>query len=795
MMSRIRPYLAVIVDSFREAFATRVLWVILLLIGLLLAAVAPFTYREAVAVNVRYEDFSDSRGMLLHVREQAEQSDSPPGYLWSRLSEGLQKDMAGLSVDSERRERNEAFGRFRNEVNKLLRERDFYRDDVWKDARLNREGRDLLKQGVANLSETDLARFNRLALDAAFARFLEPAASSAVQFEYAGYDLGDELPISDDQVREVGELILAGAVSWLVGFFGILAALVVTSSVVPRMLEAGSIDLLLSKPVSRSGLFLSRFAGGCAFILLVTSVLVCGLWVIVGTRLGIWNSGLLWTIPVFVFVFAVYFSVSALAGVLWRNAIVSIVVSLVFWVVCFGVGLTKGIVDDVFLSARRLNAVLPLNDSLLVVSRDGNGLEWDPQSSSWQTLFENRRRGPGGGYPFVGPRYDAANDRLVAIRTSNGGPPWMRGAPKLAIATRDADWKFSTPLNVPAGSKEILVLSDGDVLTAGSGGLFHLNKSSEPRGLLDMLSMAVPLIPNDSDPEVGRFDSVGDESLQWRSPIAAAVENPSVTEAPAKVSDEDDAGTAEDEPASQQSRAVMRIAVVSGESLAVLRRDRDGRFSVEQEAVRDSESAAVLAFASGRIVAAEEGGQVRVLNAANLSEVTAGTPFGKNDPKSIAVSPDGRHVAIVFHHRRMCVVDVSSGAITKPALASQGDVSAVAYGPDGTLLVAHGFGYVTEYSSGTDLEVKARYETPPDLLQSVYEWAIDPLHTVFPKPGEMDNLVAWLMTREQTIQTGEGDALSANRTVIDIWEPLWSNLAFLSVVLMITCVLISRRDF
>ncbi len=815
MKNALRPYLAVIVDSFREAFATRVLWVVLLLVALLLAAFAPFTFRDAVAVTVRHQDFRDARGVLLHLREQSGKPDSPSGYLWSRLSGSLQEDVGGLSVDSDRRERMEAFGRFRGELNSLLRERDFYRDEVWQNSRLNREGRDLLKQGVANLSDSDLARFNRLALDAALSDFLEPAATNAVQFEYAGYEFGDELPVPAQQVREIGELVLAFVVSWLVGFAGVLAAIIVTASIVPRMLEPGSIDLLLSKPVSRWGLFLSRFAGGCAFILLVTSVLIVGLWLIAGARLGIWNAGLLWTIPVFVFVFAVYFSVSALAGVLWRNPIVSIIVSLVFWLSCFVVGLTKGIVDDVFLSARRPAVILPLNDSLLTVNRQGNGFEWDPDAKGWQTVFETRRR-PGQEYPFVGPVYDVANDRLVAIRASTGGPPWMREAPKLALATREEDWKFSTPLNVPGGSQSLLVLSDGTVLTLGTDGLSQLSRKAGPQGLLDMLSLAVPIM-SIGDPEIGRFERVAIPDVQWRAPVAAAAET--VASSQLRRPDQAERRSGNSEPAAtsdpttpntelpEQRRsaprsglqegdaAASRFVVVTGSTLAVIARTAAGQFSIERQVARGSEADTVLGFAGDRIVVAEEGGSVRVLNATDLSEVATASLFGTNDPKAIAVSPDGRQAAVVFHHRRLCLVDLPTGEVTEPPLASQGDISATAYGPDGSLLVAYGFGQVIEYADGRSLEIKARYETPPDLLESIYQWGIEPLHRVFPKPGEMDELVTWLMTQEQTIQTGEGEGLSARRTVINIWPPLWSNLAFLACVLTLSCVLISRRDF
>lgn len=814
MRNILRPYIAVIADSFHEALATRVLWLILLLVAVLLAALAPFTFRDAVAVHVRFEDFRDARGVLLHLREHADTPGTPPGYLWSRLSESLQSDLAGLSVDSGRRERLEVFSRLRAEFNALLQEPDLYREEVWSGHRLNREGRDLLRRGITNLNHVELRRFNRLCLDAALPEFLEPAASDAVQFEYAGYALGDELPLQARQVRQAAAQVLAFIVSWLVGFAGVLAAIIVTASIIPRMLESGSIDLLLSKPVSRSGLFLSRFAGGCAFILLVTTVLISGLWLIAGTRLGIWNAGLLWTIPVFVFVFAVYFSVSALAGILWRNSIVSIIVSLVFWITCFGVGLIRGIVEDMFLDARRPAVLLPLPDSLLIVNRQGTGYEWDPREMSWQTLFENPRRRPGANYPYTGPVYDPAGDRLVAIRHSSGGPPWLREGPRLAIATRDSDWKFSTPVRVPGGSEALIVLSDGSILTAGTGGLFELAPSRPGSGLLDMLARAMPVLSTE-DPEIGRFRLIDTGDFSWRNPLSAASLTVPVptdrevesgreveTEPEAETDREADPAasaddTSADQPSGNQqpSNRAERFAVVADTRLAVLVRNGRGDVRIERQADRDTSVPAVIGFTTGRILLAEEGGTVRLVDAQDLSTIQTARPFGRNDPHSIAVAPDGSRAAIVFHHRRLCLVDPVTGQITVPPLDSQGDISAAAFGTDGSLLVAHGFGHVSEYSAGPSLELKARYTTPPDLLESIYRWGIRPVHRVFPKPGEMDSLVTWLMTREQTVPAGNSDSLTAHRTVIDIWSPLWSNLAFLTCMLLLSCVLISRRDF
>jgi hypothetical protein len=59
----------------------------------------------------------------------------------------------------------------------------------------------------------------------------------------------------------------------------------------------------------------------------------------------------------------------------------------------------------------------------------------------------------------------------------------------------------------------------------------------------------------------------------------------------------------------------------------------------------------------------------------------------------------------------------------------------------------------------------------------------------------MQNLVSWLMTRQETATAGMENDMSAPRVVLDVWTPLWSNLAFLGVMLGLTCVYLARKDF
>ncbi|MFT5327429.1 MAG: hypothetical protein ACI8P0_005320, partial [Planctomycetaceae bacterium] len=383
-----RPYLAVIRDSFREAFATRVLWIMLILIGVFLGLLAPLGFERALAVSLQFSDFQNPQAFIKQLRDNENSTDTPAGYVWNRLSDGFKRAVDEIKPDTNRRRRMNVLGQARGEINRLFHESDFYDEKVWADIRLGSEATELLEQGLDSLSDDERRRFNRLAFEAAFPKHIETSGRDAIQFVYLWYPLGDELPIQETQLQQIGEQVLSFLVSRLVGNIGVFIALLVTASIVPQMLDSGAIDLLLSKPVSRPLLFLSKFFGGCAFIFLNATFLIAGLWIIVGWRFGIWSDGLLWTIPVFVFVFAIYYSVSTLAAVIWRNAVISIVASILFWAICFAVGVTKSALDNAFLDGRRTANIIPAGETLIRLNQTGSGYEWDDQNREWRELFE-----------------------------------------------------------------------------------------------------------------------------------------------------------------------------------------------------------------------------------------------------------------------------------------------------------------------------------------------------------------------------------------------------------------------
>ncbi len=759
-----RPYLAVIRDSFREAFATRVLWIMLILIVVLLGLLAPLSFERALAVSLQFSDFKNPQAFIKELRDNRNSSGNPAGYVWSRLSDDFKHEVKSVKPDTDRRRRMSVVGRARNEINRLFNEPDFYDKEVWSDTRLSSEANELLDRGLTSLSKEEARRFNRLAFEAAFPSHVEASGRNAIQFVYLRYPLGDELPIQETQLHQIGEQVLSFLVSRLVGNIGVFIALLVTASIVPQMLDSGAIDLLLSKPVSRPLLFLSKFFGGCTFILLNATFLIAGLWAIVGWRFGIWSEGLLWTIPVFVFVFAIYYSVSTLAAVIWRNAVVSIVVSILFWAICFAVGLAKSSLDNWFLDSRRTANIIPAGDTLIRLTQTGSGYEWDDENQEWRELFEKRRRGgpptAGRQAAWLGAYYDATNDRLVGIR-SGGGSRWFRRSSKLSIASQDNDWKPQESIETPGGVRELLPTRNGDILVAGTDGLYRLEgEATGPADAFKLFGMSLPGLGKTAE-----FVRIDDESFEWKRPFAAAIDS-----------------------------STGRVLISSGDTIAILK-DVDSEFVVESSSIRKSAQERVVGFAGDRFLTASQDGFVRIFDASSSELVDTQRPFGNNEPRSVITSPDGRWAAVLFHHRKVWLFDGKTSAPTAASLNGQGDISAVAFQADSSFLAADRFGRIIRYSPEESFAIKATMEPQPDFLETLYTRFIDPVHTIFPKPGEMENVVTWLMTKQQTIGPDDTDELSASRQVIDIQEPLWSNLAFLAIMLTVTSVLITRRDF
>jgi ABC-type transport system involved in multi-copper enzyme maturation permease subunit len=103
---------------------------------------------------------------------------------------------------------------------------------------------------------------------------------------------------------------------------GLLLAIFSCSSFLPNMLESGNIDLLISKPVSRSQLIWGKYFGGLLVVLLNISFLIIGVWLIISIKFSYWDLSLLWLIPIITFTFVVLYGLIILLGVITKSSII-----------------------------------------------------------------------------------------------------------------------------------------------------------------------------------------------------------------------------------------------------------------------------------------------------------------------------------------------------------------------------------------------------------------------------------------------------------------------------------------
>jgi ABC-type transport system involved in multi-copper enzyme maturation permease subunit len=116
-------------------------------------------------------------------------------------------------------------------------------------------------------------------------------------------------------------------------FAGMALAVFASAGLISAVFEPGRIELLLSKPVSRTHLLLGRYVGNLAVVAANIVYLVLGSWVIFGVKTGVWGIGFVFSSLFTIFVFAVLLALIALVGVLWESAAVAIMVTFAIMII------------------------------------------------------------------------------------------------------------------------------------------------------------------------------------------------------------------------------------------------------------------------------------------------------------------------------------------------------------------------------------------------------------------------------------------------------------------------------
>ncbi len=762
-----RPYLAVIKDSFREAFATKMLWILLALISLLLIGLAGLSLEARQTLTLTSTDFIDPLGFINVLVESGEiDQPTPARLIWNRLPGDLQKDLRQIASKESPQLITSAIRQLRQEINAQLKSKDFFDPEVFSQEKLSHEARQLQKRGVDSLSLKERLQFHRLLLQSEFPFFIAPVGRGAVYFSYYGLASNDPVPgMQPDDIDEIVNNVALAIMTYLVRMLGVFIAILVTASIVPRMFAAGEVDLLFSKPVSRSLLFLSKFVGGCAFALMLTTYFVTGVWLIAGLRFGIWNHNMLMAIPVFLFVFAVYYSVSAAAGVIYRSTILAIGMAILFWFVCFVVGTAHDFILNLSLNGQRAQEILPMGDDLIVTVKTGETKLWNPESESWEPIFAAQDHalppsmaGLGFFYPMVGPI--PLDDQIVAIEKNFAGPNFSTLG-NLLIGSKTEGWIQQRGIAAPGGTVQIKAHPSLGLLASGPSGIYQLqgNLSEKPRPA-KVFGFKLPIETAET-----HFEKISPRSFRlWNSPVHCAVNS-----------------------------SDGRIAVLEAGNLHLLRVKEDGQLEILSTKKDVIEKSGLIGFSPQSIIIAEESGNIHLLDPHSLKKKKTILPYQEMEPRRIRVSLDGKRFLVLYHERHLFVGNSEDGSNSGISFRGQGEITAACFAPDNTIYVSDRFPRITQYDLTSGQQ--GRSWESNDTLAKIYLYGVRFLHAIFPIPSELDAVTGYLLTGEDTQPLNRSADLTQERVVVDVWSPLWRNLVFLSVILGLTCLYILRKDF
>ncbi len=619
------PYLAILKDSFREAFASRVLWIVLGLATLILVILAGFGLAEHAGASFTKDDIGDALGLYNKVVQQAGAAYPTPGKrIWALVDEESKTELAETVAAAE----STAFGnplatQMSSLLNRLLGRRELYDAAAWRFVRLDAEARELVAAGPNGLTDEEAARLNRLLIEAAFPFEISPSRSLELYVSYWGNTLGTPLPLRREFIIKSTLVIFSNL---MVGMLGVFCGIIVTASIVPQTFEPGAVDLLLSKPVSRPLVFLTKFAGGCMFTAITAAYILGGLWLIVGLRYGMWDSALLWSIPVFVFVFAVYYSVSAVAGLIWRNTIVAVVVTVVFWLVCWGIGNIKGfIIENFFFDPVRPIKLLAAGEDLVAANERGQIVRWSKEGQRWEEILvadEARRWRPfSGGLPLAGPVYEAEQERLLVLQKPTRRFAMLSSTVPLVLGSRSEHWRRREGISVPSDTTVLARDDQGRLLIVTGQGVLR------QKGVLTNKAGPIPEVFGVRLPVVLGGDSGALEHVlvtRLSHPYSAAV-----------------------------SAATAEIAIYNREVLAIYARNERGAYEERLRKELAGSESGIVGFGGTTILLGTSDGTIQVFNAKDLTLRSRWNPAEGVAPRFIEAAPAGRHFAVLLHDRTL----------------------------------------------------------------------------------------------------------------------------------------------
>lgn len=811
----IKPYLAVIADSFHSALSSRVLWIAFVAIWIFLAAIAPIGYHEDYTTTFRWFDLNNGtqmKAMLARGLVDPNESETALGRIAKTFPDEIQRKLRDVAKGDDVRIDK---GALADSLNETLDEESWYDEQAWQSTVRLKELRELDEKTADELSDSQRRRRARLRIEAALPGVFAAQSARSITLSYAGFDFPAVFQIGKEQfVSLINQFVVPIIMDWLLGFALIFLGILVTASIVPDMLQPGSLHLLLSKPISRTMLLLSKFVGGCAFVFLCVCQLVVGLWLIAGWRLDIWNARMLWCIPVAVFLFAVFFSVSLLAGLRWRSPILSIGVTCIFGGFVLVIGFIGGYFDGLVRGPDRIGD-FAFSDNQIVTATRGGELKWlDQDANQWTLVIEGEtRRGD-----LIVPPVRIGDDKVATAKIRRGRfDLYGSGSLDLLVLDGADDWKPYPSMRLPNGTHRMFAVDEW-LIALNNAGLMatRIDKAIAESGVNEQDEDAA----SEAEKDEGEDEGKGQQDN--------AVMNPSQIGVTAWVSDllRMQGGATENFhsilPAGVTLTEPIRVVVLSGtRSLVVYSRGRLMRLDLAKQQDEDATSAraddahaslgadvlmedsnasrTTIAASGQSILLSREDEPIRWIDAENLETLAEfASPEDQAVVAAVGLGQSDRFAILTTEG--VVYVATRSGQQVRLDTLDQSEVTAIEFDDQSDCLVlAHhldSIDFVTiDEAQPVGVAVTRTVRPAVSSWRSVDRYVITPLRTLTPQTGELSQTVAALVSGKSSFTFGGGSDENQEVIQLKIARPVISCSIFVVVMLTLSCLYFSRRDF
>ncbi len=773
-----KPYLAVLYDSFQESVRSKVLWILLAAWTLLLAALFPLSISQGESYAFTFADIENPRVILDNL---AAASAGKGTRAQKAIFAKLDKEFQGVLVQRESNKRRIFTGMLTTAFNKLLSNPELYSKEAWPTADARKELKPLIEK--ENKSTSELEQLNRSLIDLAFPGNTKSALGQASWITYGGLKLGGALPFTEKQIKPFIETGIIPLVMRLgLGIAAMFVAIIITSPMIPDMFQTGSLHLLLSKPLSRNLLFLTKFLGGCIFVAFNIIFLLIGLYIYAGTRLGIWNTGILWCIPLFIFAFMIFYSVSALVGLIWKNPIICVVITAAFWGVCFGVGLIHFYFDFFLHVQPQTQRIYAINDTVMLATQQGRIQFWDEESKTWKTAYGADIDGQ----RVLGPVW-LPSEKAIYFARPRFNPFGMGGGqgaklefartPDLADPTDKTftskiweDSRMDSGPELPGEPLQIIPWKNSFAVLNQSG-FYVFNpaaaSNSEERSIVAGLAGRVGSFFGNSAATLPSEVFIEQARKDWKlvKPLDIAAS-----------------------PSFDHLLTYTRGKVSSWRSTEeALERIAELQLDIPLETV------AAIGTNDKTCLVCPNGMKPFVIDIETMTVRKQLDEMGDVTIKQVQADTNG-NFAMLSPEGQVWLFDSLSDKVIKPSHPGSGKAHAIYFNKLGKLWIAHSgkkadLWDIQQNASARALRPKA------NVTEMIYGYIINPFYEVNPKPAAVNETIEYVLRnpKNKNIAVDRSD-LDLSTVQTDPWKPIWTNFLFIVVMLSVSCWYLSRQD-